>query len=95
MSGVDTIGGVRVPAAYCGIMGFRPSHGAVPHMGIIPVSTSLDTVGMSQGNFICFCNVKRISLPLHCNVSSEILNFSLILHLPVSRFFVIIYFFFS
>ncbi|KAM5570404.1 translocon at the outer membrane of chloroplasts 64 [Rosa sericea] len=43
--GIDTVGGVRVPAAFCGIMGFRPSHGAVSHTGIIPVSTSLDTVG--------------------------------------------------
>ncbi|XP_058732419.1 translocon at the outer membrane of chloroplasts 64 [Vicia villosa] len=43
--GVDTSGGVRVPAGFCGILGFRPSHGAVSHMGIIPVSSSLDTVG--------------------------------------------------
>lgn len=27
-------------------MGFRPSHGAVSHSGVLPVSTSLDTVGM-------------------------------------------------
>ncbi|GFZ12295.1 translocon at the outer membrane of chloroplasts 64-III [Actinidia rufa] len=43
--GVDTDGGVRVPAGYCGVIGFRPSHGAVSHMGIIPVSSSLDNVG--------------------------------------------------
>ncbi|KAK9278959.1 hypothetical protein L1049_028541 [Liquidambar formosana] len=43
--GIDTVGGVRVPAGFCGIIGFRPSHGAVSHMGIIPVSASLDTVG--------------------------------------------------
>ncbi|WVZ22546.1 hypothetical protein V8G54_001090 [Vigna mungo] len=43
--GIDTTGGVRVPAGFCGILGFRPSHGAVSHLGIIPVSTSLDTVG--------------------------------------------------
>ncbi|KAK2664521.1 hypothetical protein Ddye_003095 [Dipteronia dyeriana] len=43
--GVDTVGGVRVPAAFCGVMGFRPSHGAVSQMGVIPVSTSLDTIG--------------------------------------------------
>ncbi|TKY61068.1 Translocon at the outer membrane of chloroplasts 64 [Spatholobus suberectus] len=43
--GIDTNGGVRVPAGFCGILGFRPSHGAVSHMGIIPISTSLDTVG--------------------------------------------------
>ncbi|KAK6795696.1 hypothetical protein RDI58_009151 [Solanum bulbocastanum] len=43
-SGTDAVGGVRVPAAYCGILGFRPSHGTVSHTGIIPVSASLDTV---------------------------------------------------
>lgn len=43
--GIDTVGGVRVPATFCGILGFRPSYGTVSHGGIIPVSTSLDTVG--------------------------------------------------
>ncbi|KAE9613840.1 Translocon at the outer membrane of chloroplasts 64 [Lupinus albus] len=43
--GIDTVGGVRVPAGFCGVLGFRPSYGAVSHNGIIPVSTSLDTVG--------------------------------------------------
>lgn len=43
--GVDTVGGVRLPAGYCGALGFRPSHGSVPHLGIIPISASLDTVG--------------------------------------------------
>lgn len=43
--GIDTVGGVRVPAGFCGILGFRPSLGAVSHNGIIPISTSLDTVG--------------------------------------------------
>ncbi|KAJ8536083.1 hypothetical protein K7X08_034484 [Anisodus acutangulus] len=43
--GTDAVGGVRVPAAYCGVLGFRPSHGTVAHTGIIPVSATLDTVG--------------------------------------------------
>ncbi|XP_021909346.1 outer envelope protein 64, chloroplastic [Carica papaya] len=43
--GVDTVGGVRVPSAYCGTIGFRSSYGAVSHAGIIPLSTSLDAVG--------------------------------------------------
>ncbi|CAM8915458.1 unnamed protein product [Rhodiola kirilowii] len=43
--GIDTTGDVRIPASHCGVIGFRPSHGAVSHMGIIPVSKSLDTVG--------------------------------------------------
>ncbi|KAI4351029.1 hypothetical protein L6164_005418 [Bauhinia variegata] len=44
--GIDTVGGVRVPAGFCGILGFRPSRGAIPHTGCIHVSTSLDTIGL-------------------------------------------------
>jgi len=43
--GTDTGGSVRVPAAYCGIYGFRPTHGAVDISGVIPLATSFDTVG--------------------------------------------------
>ncbi|KAG9458606.1 hypothetical protein H6P81_003114 [Aristolochia fimbriata] len=43
--GIDSIGGVRVPAACCGVLGFRPSHGAITNTGVIPVSPSLDTIG--------------------------------------------------
>ncbi|XP_006297201.2 outer envelope protein 64, chloroplastic [Capsella rubella] len=43
--GIDTVGGVRVPAGYCGVLGFKSSHGAISNTGIIPVSSSLDSVG--------------------------------------------------
>ncbi|KAJ6434395.1 hypothetical protein OIU84_017995 [Salix udensis] len=43
--GTDTGGSVRVPASYCGILGFRPSHDAVPSAGVIPMAQSFDTVG--------------------------------------------------
>ncbi|KAL0743438.1 hypothetical protein Bca4012_084951 [Brassica carinata] len=45
--GIDTVGGVRVPAGYCGVLGFKSSHGAISNTGIIPVSSSLDSVGQS------------------------------------------------
>jgi amidase len=44
--GTDTGGSVRIPAAYCGILGFRPSHGVVPVVGVIPMAQSFDTVGI-------------------------------------------------
>ena len=44
--GTDTAGSVRVPAAFCGILGFRPSHGAIPVVGVTPMAQSFDTVGM-------------------------------------------------
>lgn len=43
--GLDTTGGMRVPGGYCGVLGFRPSYGAVSTIGIVPVSPSLDTIG--------------------------------------------------
>lgn len=43
--GTDTAGSVRVPAAFCGILGFRPSHAAISVSGVIPMSQSFDTVG--------------------------------------------------
>ncbi|KAE8716774.1 Outer envelope protein 64 [Hibiscus syriacus] len=43
--GTDTIGCMRIPSAFCGIIGFRPSHGAVSTIGIVPVSQSLDAIG--------------------------------------------------
>ncbi|KAB1202220.1 Amidase 1 [Morella rubra] len=43
--GTDTGGSVRVPASYCGILGFRPSHDAISTAGVIPLSQSFDTVG--------------------------------------------------
>lgn len=35
-------------APYCGILGFRPSHGAIPVVGVIPMAQSFDTVGMQS-----------------------------------------------
>lgn len=43
--GTDTGGSVRIPAAFCGIAGFRPSLGRWPTGGILPISHSRDTAG--------------------------------------------------
>lgn len=43
--GTDTGGSVRIPSSYCGIYGFRPTHGAVDTAGLIPLAPSFDTVG--------------------------------------------------
>jgi len=43
--GTDTAGSVRVPAAYCGVFGFRPTHGVVSSRGVVPLAPSFDTVG--------------------------------------------------
>ena len=44
--GTDTGGSVRLPAAYTGVMGFKPSYGLVSRWGVVPYANSLDTVGV-------------------------------------------------
>jgi aspartyl-tRNA(Asn)/glutamyl-tRNA(Gln) amidotransferase subunit A len=43
--GTDTGGSIREPAAYCGIVGFKPSYSSVSAHGVIPLSKYLDHVG--------------------------------------------------
>lgn len=43
--GTDTAGSVRIPACYCGIVGFKPTYGRVSNRGVVPLSWTLDHVG--------------------------------------------------
>jgi indoleacetamide hydrolase len=43
--GADTAGSVRIPAALCGCVGFRPTTGRYPGDGVIPLSATRDTAG--------------------------------------------------
>ena len=48
--GTDTGGSVRLPAAYCGVVGFKPSYGLLSRWGVIQYANSLDTVGVLAGS---------------------------------------------
>lgn len=44
--GTDTGGSVRIPAAYTGCVGYKPSYGMLSRHGVVPYANSLDTVGL-------------------------------------------------
>ncbi|MBJ7525634.1 MAG: amidase [Sphingomonadaceae bacterium] len=43
--GTDTMGSIRIPAAYCGVYGFKPAHSAMSQDGLEMTEPSLDTIG--------------------------------------------------
>jgi len=48
--GTDTLGSVRIPAAFCGVVGYKPPRAAISRRGVFPNTPSLDTVGVLAPN---------------------------------------------
>jgi aspartyl-tRNA(Asn)/glutamyl-tRNA(Gln) amidotransferase subunit A len=48
--GTDSAGSIRIPAACCGIVGFKPTHGLVSLAGCFPLAPSFDTAGPMVGD---------------------------------------------
>ena len=48
--GTDTRASIRVPAALCGVVGFKPTYGTVPTRGVVPLSWTMDHVAVMAGS---------------------------------------------
>src|SRR5262249_36469355 len=51
--GTDTGGSVRIPSAFCGLTGFKPTAARVPLSGVVPLSPSLDSIGPLANTVAC------------------------------------------
>lgn len=61
--GTDTGGSVRVPAAFCGVWGIRPTHDAVSLDGVLPFAPCFDTVGWFALSADVLAKVGQVLLP--------------------------------
>ncbi|MBS0422237.1 MAG: amidase [Proteobacteria bacterium] len=58
--GTDTGGSCRIPAALCGIVGFKPTASRVPLAGAYPLSTSLDSIGPLANSVACCATLDAV-----------------------------------
>ena len=70
--GTDTLGSVCIPAAYCGVAGFKPSFDLLPMAGVTPLCWTLDHVGPLARSVFDLA----LSLPVLANVEAEPVDLS-------------------
>jgi len=58
--GTDTGGSVRIPAAFCGVVGFKPTQKRLPRDGVFPLSESLDSIGPIARSVECCARLDSV-----------------------------------
>jgi aspartyl-tRNA(Asn)/glutamyl-tRNA(Gln) amidotransferase subunit A len=58
--GTDTGGSCRIPAAFCGVVGYKPTARRVPIEGVLPLSPSLDSVGPLANSVACCAAIDAV-----------------------------------
>lgn len=61
--GTQTVGSINRPAAYCGVLGFKPSFGRIDTEGVLPLAPSTDHVGFCAWGFEWVRRVCRVLIP--------------------------------
>ncbi|GAA0846216.1 amidase [Marinobacter szutsaonensis] len=64
--GTDTGGSIRIPSAFCGLVGFKPSQQRIPRRGTFPLSDSLDSVGPIARSVDCCARVDAVLAGREC-----------------------------
>ncbi|MEU1344772.1 amidase [Streptomyces sp. NPDC005827] len=59
----DTAGSIRVPASYCGLYGWRPTHGATPAAGLLALAPTFDTAGLLARDPVLLRTAAEVLLP--------------------------------
>jgi aspartyl-tRNA(Asn)/glutamyl-tRNA(Gln) amidotransferase subunit A len=82
--GTDTGGSCRIPAAFNGIVGFKPTASRVPRSGAIPLSTTLDSVGPLANSVACCATLDAIMRGVEPRALSDVALTQVKLVLPTT-----------
>lgn len=80
--GTDTGGSCRIPAAFNGVVGYKPTARRVPTAGVVPLSTSLDSIGPLAPSVACAATLDAVMAGEPLRSLEPLLLAGLRLHVP-------------